>query len=637
MKKYARVLSILLLFLPFFSQAQAPPIAWQRCLGSPYLDFGWSVEPTSDGGSIVVGYVGGNGGDVSNYHGNISVNDYWVAKLDNKGTIQWSRTLGGTFFDEGSVVRQAPDGSFIVAGEAASLPGDGDVTTPNKGGTDYWMVKLSSTGNVLWEKSFGGERNEYLYDLRFTADGGYILTGETESTGGDVTGNHGGRDAWVVKVNTDGSLGWQKCIGGSQDDESYSIQVRTDGYVLSGYTTSSDGNISGYHGGTDMLVAKLDLAGNLVWCKSLGGSGYDLGWGIDNSPDGGTIVSGQTGSGDGNVSGIHGGAGPRDAWVVKLDVNGALQWQQCYGGSFNEAAFSIAATPDGGYVFAGSAQSMDGDVTCMPANVSQRGLQAGWVVKITSTGGMQWEKVISGGYYDEMHSVRPTADGGYLVAGYTGLNSLPSYHKDQDPNGGVGDFYIAKLKMPTVTINQPPANICSGAPVTFTATVSDYLDNILYQWIRNLSNQGVGTPTYTATNFANGDQVYARILISDGTCNALIPVLSNTVTLSVSPLTAPTVSIAGNAGPVCAGTPVTFTATARGGTPAGVYQWMLDGQPVGGNSVTYNTSGLGDGDIISCVYTDNTVCAVPGLITSNVITERVDRKSTRLNSSHSQI
>ena len=164
MRKLTLFLTFLLLACHSALLAQSPPVEWIKCYGGNYVDYEPTIEPTSDGGYIMIGVVDGPGGDVTGYHGNIDVGDYWVVKMDHQGTIQWSKCLGGTFFDEGQAVHEAPDGSFLVLGEAASLPGDGDVTTTNHGGTDFWLVRLSATGNILWQKSYGGEQNEYAYD-----------------------------------------------------------------------------------------------------------------------------------------------------------------------------------------------------------------------------------------------------------------------------------------------------------------------------------------------------------------------------------------------------------------------------------------------------------------------------------------
>jgi hypothetical protein len=433
------------LFSTHALRAQTPYLAWQKCFGGPYCDDGSSITPTSDGGYIMIGETYGPGGDVSGYHGNTEVGDYWVFKINSTGTIQWQACLGGTFFDGGAVVLQTSDGGYLVGGQSASLPGDGNVTSTNHGGTDYWVIKLSSAGAIQWQNSYGGEANEYLYAMQPTPDGGYILAGNTPSVGGQVSGNHGGEDYWVVKINGSGTLQWQKCLGGSSDDFAYGVAVCPDGTIIvNGYTTSSDGNVTGYHGTDDMWVVKLDAGGNLLWQHCLGGSQPDIGWAVVATADGGCVAGGYTSSEDGDVVGNHGAA---DMWAVSLSSTGTIRWQGCYGGSSNELAYNMAATADGGYLLAGSTNSNDGEVTCY----NFESYQMGWVIKINGSGILQWQQTLGGDYHDEEHSIQPTADGGAIVGGYTGSPDLPDYHADVA--NIIGDFYIAKLTpVPTTTI-----------------------------------------------------------------------------------------------------------------------------------------------------------------------------------------
>jgi len=631
MRKLTLFLTFLLLVCHSALLAQSPPVEWLKCYGGNYADFEPTIEPTSDGGYIMAGRVGGPGGDVVGYHGNIDLGDYWVVKMDHLGTIQWSRCLGGTFFDQPQMIHEAPDGSFLVLGEAASLPGDGDVTTTNHGGTDYWLVKLSATGSILWQKSYGGDRNEYAYDFKFTADGGYILAGETESSTGDVSGRHGGRDCWIVKVNSAGNIDWQRCIGGSNDDEAYSVVVLNDGYAFTGYTSSSDGNMSGYHGGVfDMLVAKLDLNGNLVWTRSLGSDNQDQGWGIVKGSDGGVVISGWTMGNNGDVSGSH---GDTEFWLVKLnDQTGALVWQQCYGGSFNEMAYSIDVAPDGGYLLGGYAESKDGQVTCMTSSS-----HAAWIVKTSSTGALIWQKTLSGGLADEAFCVRSTSDGGLVASGYTGVSSFPGYHTDLDPNHTVGDLFVVKLAPSTATgpvtlsISSPPANTCSGSALTLTATATGAPADAIFKWFRNGTDANNPGSTYTATNFANGDNIYCQISVATGssgcsifpTAPASTTYTSNTVVLSVSPIAKPVISISPDAVQACFGSTVTFTASVTGGSSGPVYSWFVNGNPVGTAGPVYNSTGLADGSLVSCVYTDNTACVLTSTNSSNVVTPSI--------------
>jgi hypothetical protein len=187
-------------------------------------------------------------------------------------------------------------------------------------------VKLNATGNLTWQKCLGGSEEDFASCINQTSDGGYIVAGYTNSSNGDVIGKHGDHDYWVVKLNSTGHMLWQKCLGGSGRDEAASIQQTSDGqYVVFGDTESNDGNVSGNHGGKDYWVVKLNQSGSISWRRCLGGSGSEYAHYIQLTADGGYVVAGATLSNDGDVSGNHGG---EDFWVVKLDSSGKKEWRR---------------------------------------------------------------------------------------------------------------------------------------------------------------------------------------------------------------------------------------------------------------------------------------------------------------------
>ena len=259
--------------------------------------------------------------------------------------IQWQRSLGGSNDDKANSVKQTIDGGYIIAG--ASQSNNGNVTG-NHGNNmdDYWIVKLDSSGNMQWEKSFGGTFREEAYSIEQTKDKGYIIAGRTESNDGNVTGCHGTPgnyifDYWIVKLDTTGNIQWEKCYGGSGDDEALSINQTNDkGYIITGLTTSNDFDVSGNHDTTnsyrDAWLLKIDSTGNIQWQKCLGGTYEDYGTYIKQTKDGGYIIGGSSESNDWDVSGNHDTTGNySDCWVVKIDSLGILQWQKCYGVSWN--------------------------------------------------------------------------------------------------------------------------------------------------------------------------------------------------------------------------------------------------------------------------------------------------------------
>ncbi len=330
-------------------------LQWQKTLGGSGDDFANSIQQTSDGGFIVAGYSNSHDGDVTDSYG---AYDFWIVKLNSTGVLQWQKSLGGSGFDLATNVKQTNDGGYIVAGSTASTNGD---ITFNHGSYDFWVVKLDNTGVLQWQTTLGGTGNDNASSIQQTSDGGYIVGGSTNSTDGDVTGNQGNVDFWVVKLDNTGVLQWQKTLGGSGDDNANSIQQTSDGgYIVAGLTNSNDGDVTGNHGGYDSWVVKLTSTGAMQWQRAFGGSASDNAISIQQTSDGGYVVGGSTNSTDGDVTG---NKGSNDSWIFKVSSIGMLQWQKTLGGSAYDEATSIQQTWDGGYIVGGSAESNDGDVT----------------------------------------------------------------------------------------------------------------------------------------------------------------------------------------------------------------------------------------------------------------------------------
>ncbi|MGB3074225.1 MAG: hypothetical protein WBB36_02835, partial [Chitinophagales bacterium] len=211
--KSTGLICFIIIFFNCCLRAQSPSsIEWQKCLGGSGYEIAKSVQQTSDGGFIVAGYTESTDGDISGNHGG---SDYWVVKLDSHGVMEWQKCLGGSYYEFAHSVQQTTDKGFIVAGYSSS--NDGDVSG-NHGDYDYWIVKLDSTGTMEWQKCLGGSKYDAAHSIQQTSDGGFIVAGETGSTIGDVSGNHGSGDYWVVKLDGSGNIEWQKCLGGNDYD-----------------------------------------------------------------------------------------------------------------------------------------------------------------------------------------------------------------------------------------------------------------------------------------------------------------------------------------------------------------------------------------------------------------------------------
>jgi hypothetical protein len=207
-------------------------------------------------------------------------------------TIQWQKCYGGLGGDLAQEILQTSDGNYVVAGTSDYNTGD---VTGNHGADDYWIVKLSSLGAIQWERSIGGTQQELLYSIQQTFDGGFIACGASASNDGDATGNHGNLDCWIVKLSDSGHVQWQKSLGGSEGDAGGCIRQTLDsGYIIAGSSCSKDGDVTGHHGDTlhsDVWIIKLSSTGTLQWEKNFGGSDNDWATAVQQTFDGGYIVS----------------------------------------------------------------------------------------------------------------------------------------------------------------------------------------------------------------------------------------------------------------------------------------------------------------------------------------------------------
>ncbi len=421
-----------LLFSAFgYGQNTVPVIEWQKNIGGMQPEGIVSTVLTSDGGYAFIGEANSTDGDLAGVEHNYG--DVWVVKVSASNKIEWQKKLGGTESERGCSIVQASDGGYAVL---AYTPSNDIDVSGNHGRDDAWLVKLSASGSIQWQKCLGGSSTELAYGLIKTADDGYAVLGRTTSNDGDVSGNNDQNwgNGWVVKLSSTGVIQWQKCLGGSAEDRLYSIaQTKDGGYIVAGETISTDGDVSGNHGAFDAWVVKLSSLGVLEWQKCLGGSRLDFAKSIIQTKDGGYILAAETNSNNGDVSGNDTGI-DYDIWVVKLSALGAIEWQKLLGGSGDEQAQSIIQAADGGYIIAASTSSNNGDIT------NPRGSIDGWIIKINTQGQLEWQKSLGGSSADKLLSILKTPDGGYLATGYSASNDI-----DVTNNKGSTDAWIVKL------------------------------------------------------------------------------------------------------------------------------------------------------------------------------------------------
>ncbi|MFB3166589.1 PKD domain-containing protein [Neobacillus sp. 179-C4.2 HS] len=398
--------------LPVAGEAQGPEIEWEKIYGGDISDVGFSVQQTKDGGYITAG--------LTNSYGAGSF-DVYLIKTDKFGRLEWEKTFGGTSYDTAMSVQQTTDGGYIIGGHTESF---------GVGKYDFYLIKTDDAGNKQWEKTFGGNENDIGYSVKQTKDGGYVISGFTNSYG------KGSYDVYLIKTDKNGNIQWEKTYGGTNDDISHAVQQTKDGgYVLTGITNSFG------TGDYDVYFIKTDEFGNTQWEKIFGGSSYDEAYSVQQTTDGGYIISGQTDSY---------GAGYNDFYLIKTDETGNIQWEKTYGGNYPDFAQAVQQTTDGGYIMTGST----GSFGLYGNNV--------YIVKTDGDGNLQWEKITEGnsGYG---YSIQQTTDGGYVIAGYAS-----------------DSVYLTKLAPetisnlpPVITVNNQDVMILEGQTASNTGTWSD--------------------------------------------------------------------------------------------------------------------------------------------------------------------
>lgn len=295
-------------------------IQWQRVFGGNLVDVPTNILNTSDGGSIIIGYSDSNisGNKTENSKGLI---DVWILKLDNLGNILWQKTIGGENLDSAECVVETSDGGYLIGANSLSNI-SGDKTENSKGLRDMWIIKIDSIGNILWQKTIGGNDTDYILNI-IPKSNNFILVGSSKSNiSGDKTENsRGGFDCWIMEIDSTGIIIWQKTIGGNNDDTfGYIINSNDGNYILSG---SSSSNISGEKtenskGGFDAWIMKINPTGNIIWQKTIGGNNLDGLFAISQEVDNSfllTGVSNSTISGDITENPI----GGLDYWILKLE------------------------------------------------------------------------------------------------------------------------------------------------------------------------------------------------------------------------------------------------------------------------------------------------------------------------------
>ena len=393
-----------------------------------------AITKTIDGGYIAAGYTQSNDGDIIS-KANISF-DFLVSKFSSENILEWQKHFGGSKDDKALDIIQTLGGDFIISGSSESS--DLDVSE-NAGSKDFWLVKLSNNGILLWEKSFGFLGEDYGTTLLETKDGGFLITGVLDVSASNGQGNakstitnHAGGDYWVLKTNNLGAIEWSRYFGGSFTEIPLGI-VETDNhnYIIVGSSDSNDFNISNNNGSYDFWMTKIATDGSLLLEKTFGGSEIDEASAIIAANDGNFIIVGNTRSADKDVSKNNGAA---DIWILKVSAEGNLIWEKTIGGSSFEVAKAIYNTQDNGFLIAGSSRSLDN-------GFQNKGQNDALILKINENGNLLWQKTFGGSEIDFLYDVVELNNKSIIAVG-------ESSSSDQDihENKGFTDALVIQIK-----------------------------------------------------------------------------------------------------------------------------------------------------------------------------------------------
>lgn len=524
----------LLLCITCFSisvKCQAPEILWEHGYGGAEDDRAMHILKTFDLNYLIVGYGNSVDGDFTGNHGSLDIN---IVKTNTYGEVIWTRSYGGSNIEYAYSACQAIDSGYIIAGKSYSFDGD---LTGNNGNSDMWIFKINESGDIIWQFNYGGTHNETPGSIIQTGDGGYMITGSSQSNDGDVIGHHGAsgvRDIWLLKLDQSGNLVWNKCLGSTGTDDSEQIISTLDGnFILIGDTNGSDGDINFTYGDYDVIAIKISPEGEIIWSKNYGGSWPDYGRSVKELPDGNLLFLADTQSDDGLVEGYH---DVTDVWLFKTDAEGNFLWGRAYGGSWVDNGTDVIAFNENHYIITAAASVDDGDIEFLHDGTDI------WAFGVDSLGNILWQKGIGGSLNDFPNSILKVNDEEFLISGYSNsvdFDVTPTYASynmwtaklafcnttyyadyDEDGYGNIDWQVIACLPPDGFILDSTDCNDFDADIHPFVADVCNTIDDNC----NGLTDEDALFTTYYAD--ADGD-TFGDALMDTSICSILVGFVEN--------------------------------------------------------------------------------------------------------------
>ena len=461
-------------------------ILWEKSYGGKHADYLFDVIPTPDYGFILAGssLSKKTGNKTEDNRGDL---DYWVWKMDEQGELDWQKSIGGSGQDILRCVLLTNEGGFLLAGSSspntlttpAEMPADGkyldgDKKDRGRGEADFWIIKLNAKGGEEWQKTIGGSGQDEVTCMVRTRDGGFVVGGTSSSdkSGEKTEDGFGGLDYWVMKLDKNGKIVWQKTFGGQYNDELRSIAATDDGgFLLGGSSNSSPLNnaTAGAFGGTktsnclgehDYWIIKIDIDGNEQWQKTIGGKGDDELYVVHTTADGNYVLGGNSNSESGEDKKSSNQSGT-DFWVIKIDKETTeILWQETYNIAKADILTSLVENNDKTILLGGYAQGEEVKSKALKSgkslnqtqgdNKMKKGTGDYVAIKINEKGDELWRKEVGSDGQEILKKVIETRDGGYLMAGTskTILTAEGRIKATGNKSSGKGsqDFWVVKLK-----------------------------------------------------------------------------------------------------------------------------------------------------------------------------------------------
>jgi hypothetical protein len=438
-------------FTTCYSQTNTnnPPVKiWDKTFGGSKFDWIQSITNTKDGGYILIGYSASDKSGDKSENSNEQNYDYWIIKINKKGQKIWDKTFGDSNEDQPKDIIETQDGGFIIVGIGNSTISGGPIYDKHYG-WNYWVIKIDNNGKKIWDKTFGGDLNDFPVSIIATTNGDFIIAGYSSSNiSGEKTESHIGykelSDYWIVKINGNGEKIWDKTFGGKKDEEAKDIIATQDGgFIIVGnsrpfmYDDGSNDYKGNWNTRWDYWIVKINADGQKEWDKTFGGDSDDIVTSVVATKDGKFVIAGASYSMSSNDKSKD-RKGETDYWILKIDINGNKIWDKTFGGEGADYSGTMICTHDNGIIILGTSDSNNHyDKTNL-----NKGKQDFWILKIDDTGKKVWDITI-GGVRDEVaRSIIATEDEGFIVTGSS--NSKMSFDKSDDSKGDY-DYWLVKL------------------------------------------------------------------------------------------------------------------------------------------------------------------------------------------------